>query len=250
MEIVQERLEREYNLDILATSPSVVYRVTTTAGEVSMMDNPADLPTPDKISKIEEPFVHAKIIGPSEYIGTCMELAQDRRGVFMSMEYAGAKRVILNYLLPLGEILLDFFDQLKSRTRGYASFDYEFDDYRAGDLVRVNILVNGDPMDALSFITPRERSYKRGAAMARKMKEVIPRQQMEVRIQAAIGGKIIASESVRPFRKDVIAKCYGGDITRKRKLLEKQKAGKKRMKSIGSVEVPQEAFMSVLRLED
>ncbi len=250
MEIVQERLEREYNLDILATSPSVVYRVTTTAGETTMMDNPADLPTPDKISKIEEPFVKAKIIGPSDYIGTCMELAQDRRGIFESMEYAGAKRVILNYLLPLGEILLDFFDQLKSRTRGYASFDYEFDGYRQGDLVRVNILVNGDPMDALSFITPRERSYKRGAAMTRKMKEVIPRQQMEVRIQAAIGGKIIAAESVRPFRKDVIAKCYGGDITRKRKLLEKQKAGKKRMKSIGSVEVPQEAFMSVLRLED
>ncbi|HEY3379553.1 MAG TPA: translation elongation factor 4 [Armatimonadota bacterium] len=250
MEIVQERLEREYNLTLLATSPSVVYRVTTTKGEVTLVDNPADMPTADFIRLIEEPFVAAKVIAPSEFIGPCMELAQERRGVYKSMEYAGAKRVIINYELPLGEILLDFFDQLKSRTRGYASFDYEFDGYRAGDLVKVNILVNGDQVDALSFITPRDRSYRRGSAMVKKLKEVIPRQQLEIRIQAAIGGKIIAAESVRPFRKDVIAKCYGGDITRKRKLLEKQKAGKKRMKNIGSVEVPQEAFMSVLRLED
>jgi len=250
MEIVQERLEREYNLDLVATSPSVVYRVTTTNDDVVMVDNPADMPLPDRIKMIEEPYVSATIIGPSEFIGICMELAQDRRGVYQSMEYAGSKRVIINYELPLGEILLDFFDKLKSHTRGYASFDYEFAGYRAGDLVKVHMLVNGEPVDALSFITPRERAYKRGAAMAKKLKEVIPRQQLEIRIQAAIGGKIIAAESVRPYRKDVIAKCYGGDITRKRKLLEKQKAGKKRMKSIGSVEVPQEAFMSVLRLED
>jgi len=250
MEIVQERLEREYNLDLVATSPSVVYRVTTTRQEVIMVDNPATMPEPHLINTIEEPFVGATIIAPSEYIGTCMELAQDRRGIYESMEYAGTNRVIINYELPLGEILLDFFDQLKSRTRGYASFDYEFIGYREADLVKVVMLVNGEPVDALSFITPRERSQKRGAAMAKKLKEVLPRQLIEIRIQAAIGAKIIASESVRPLRKDVIAKCYGGDITRKRKLLEKQKAGKKRMKSIGSVEVPQEAFMSVLRLED
>jgi len=250
MEIVQERLEREYNLDLVATSPSVVYRVTTTKQEVIMVDNPAMMPEPHMINTIEEPFVGATIIAPSEYIGTCMELAQDRRGVYESMEYAGTNRVIINYELPLGEILLDFFDQLKSRTRGYASFDYEFIGYREADLVKVVMMVNGEPVDALSFITPRDRSQKRGAAMAKKLKEVLPRQLIEIRIQAAIGAKIIASESVRPLRKDVIAKCYGGDITRKRKLLEKQKAGKKRMKSIGSVEVPQEAFMSVLRLED
>jgi GTP-binding protein LepA len=250
MEIVQERLEREYNLDLVATSPSVVYQVTTTGGEVLLVDNPALMPPPHHISDIQEPYVKATIIAPSEFIGPCMELAQERRGVFMAMEYAGAKRVIITYELPLGEILLDFFDQLKSRTRGYASFDYEFAGYREGDLVKVHILVNSEPVEALSFISPRERSYRRGAAMTKKLKEVIPRQQMEIRIQAAIGGKIIAAESVRPFRKDVIAKCYGGDITRKRKLLEKQKAGKKRMKNIGSVEVPQEAFMSVLRLEE
>lgn len=250
MEIVQERLEREYNLTIIATSPSVVYRVTTTKGEVILVDNPADMPTPDRIQLIEEPYVAAKIIAPSEYIGPCMELAQERRGIFKSMEYAGVKRVIINYDLPLGEILLDFFDQLKSRTRGYASFDYEFAGYHEGELVKVNMLVNGDQVDALSFITPRDRSYRRGSAMAKRLKEVIPRQQMEIRIQASIGTKIIAAESVRPYRKDVISKCYGGDITRKRKLLEKQKAGKKRMKAIGSVEVPQEAFMSVLQLEE
>jgi GTP-binding protein LepA len=250
MEIVQERLEREYNLDIVATSPSVVYRVTTTAGEVMMVDNPAHLPPPQNIARIEEPYVGATIIVPSEYIGQCMELAQERRGIYKSMEYAGPKRVIMIYELPLGEILLDFFDQLKSRTRGYASFDYEFVGNREGDLVKVNIQVNGEVVDSLSFITPRERAYRRGSAMARRLKEVLPRQMFEIRIQAAIGGKIIAAESVRPMRKDVLAKCYGGDITRKRKLLEKQKAGKKRMKSIGSVEVPQEAFMSVLRLEE
>ena len=250
MEIVQERLEREYNIDLVATSPSVVYRVVSTGGEVLMVDNPALMPPPHHLHSIEEPYVRATIIAPSEYVGTCMELAQERRGIYITMEYAGVKRVILSYELPLGEILLDFFDQLKSRTRGYASFDYEFAGYRESDLVKVMMMVNSEPVDALSFITPRERSFKRGAAMAKKLKEVIPRQQVEVRIQAAIGGKIIASESVRPFRKDVIAKCYGGDITRKRKLLEKQKAGKKRMKSIGSIDIPQEAFMSVLRLEE
>ncbi len=250
MEIVQERLEREYNLDLVATSPSVVYRVTTTAGEVLLVDNPAQMPLPQSIARIEEPNVGATIIAPSDYIGTCMELAQERRGAYQGMEYAGAKRVILTYEMPLGEILLDFFDQLKSRTRGYASFDYEFVGYREADLVKVNMLVNGEQVDALSFITPRDRAFHRGSAMAKKLKEVIHRQQLEIRIQAAIGGKIIAAESVRPYRKDVIAKCYGGDITRKRKLLEKQKAGKKRMKNIGAVEIPQEAFMSVLRLEN
>jgi GTP-binding protein LepA len=250
MEIVQERLEREYNLDVVATSPSVIYRVTTTAGEVTMVDNPADMPTADRIKSIEEPYVAATIIAPSEFIGPCMEIAQERRGVYMAMEYAGTNRVIMHYELPLGEILLDFFDQLKSRTRGYASFDYEFAGYRAGDLVKVHMMVNSEPVDALSFITPRDRAYRRGSMMAKRLKEVIHRQQMEIRIQAAIGGKIIAAESVRPYRKDVIAKCYGGDITRKRKLLEKQKAGKRRMKSIGAVELPQEAFMSVLRLEE
>ncbi|OPZ87618.1 MAG: Elongation factor 4 [bacterium ADurb.Bin429] len=250
MEIIQERLEREYNLDVVATSPSVIYRVTTTAGEELMVDNPAFMPPADRIRSVEEPYVKATIIAPSEFIGPCMELAQERRGVYVSMEYAGTNRVIMHYELPLGEILLDFFDQLKSRTRGYASFDYEFAGYRMGDLVKVHMLVNGEAVDALSFITPRDRAYRRGSAMAKRLKEVIHRQQMEIRIQAAIGGKIIAAESVRPYRKDVIAKCYGGDITRKRKLLEKQKAGKKRMKAIGSVEVPQEAFMSVLRLEE
>ena len=250
MEIVQERLEREYNLDLVATSPSVVYRVTTHTGEVILVDNPALMPLPHEIDHIQEPYVGATIIAPSEFIGTCMELAQDRRGIYQSMEYAGTNRVIINYELPLGEILLDFFDQLKSRTKGYASFDYEFIGDREAELVKVNILVNGESVDSLSFITPRERAFRRGSAMAKKLKEVLPRQLFEIRIQAAIGGKIIASESVRPMRKDVLAKCYGGDITRKRKLLEKQKAGKKRMKSIGAVEVPQEAFMSVLRLED
>jgi GTP-binding protein LepA len=250
MEIIQERLEREYNLDVVATSPSVVYRVTDTAGEVIMVDNPAMMPSPDRIRSVEEPYVGAKIVAPSEFIGPCMELAQERRGVYMSMEYAGTNRVIMSYELPLGEILLDFFDQLKSRTRGYASFDYEFVGYREGDLVKVHMLVNGEQVDSLSFIAPRERAYRRGSAMAKRLKEVIHRQQLEIRIQAAIGGRIIAAESVRPYRKDVIAKCYGGDITRKRKLLEKQKAGKKRMKNIGSVEIPQEAFMSVLRLEE
>ncbi len=248
MEIVQERLEREYNLDLVATSPSVVYRVTTTAGDVLMVDNPADMPPTQNIAQIEEPYVRATIIAPSEYIGTCMELAQERRGIYASMEYAGVNRVIISYELPLGEILLDFFDQLKSRTRGYASFDYEFAGYHEGELVKVNMLVNGDVVDALSFITPRERSYRRGSAMAKKLKEVLPRQMIEIRIQAAIGGKIIAAESVRPLRKDVLAKCYGGDITRKRKLLEKQKEGKKRMKRIGKVDIPQEAFLAVLRV--
>jgi len=250
MEIVQERLEREYNLDLVATSPSVIYRVVKYDGEVVMVENPALIPPPQDINIIEEPYVGATIIAPSEYIGTCMELAQERRGVYQSMEYAGINRVIINYELPLGEILLDFFDQLKSRTRGYASFDYEFVGNRPGDLVKVNMLVNGETVDALCFITPRDRAYRRGSAMAKKLKEVLPRQMFEIRIQAAIGGKIIAAEAVRPMRKDVLAKCYGGDITRKRKLLEKQKAGKKRMKSVGAVEIPQEAFMSVLRLEE
>ncbi|MHB9026759.1 MAG: translation elongation factor 4 [Armatimonadota bacterium] len=250
MEIVQERLEREYNLDLVATSPSVVYQVTTVTGEVLMVDNPALMPQPHLIDHVQEPYVGATIIAPSEYIGPCMELTKDRRGVYQSMEYAGTNRVIMNYELPMGEIIMDFFDQLKSRTRGYASFDYEFVGYRPADLVKVNMQINGDPVDALSFITPREQAYRRGAAMAKKLKAVIPRQQFEIRIQAAIASRVIAAETIRPVRKDVIAKCYGGDITRKRKLLEKQKAGKKRMKNIGSIEVPQEAFMSVLRLED
>ena len=250
MEIVQERLEREYGLALVATSPSVVYRVNRTDGGVIEVDNPAAMPDAQYIDYIEEPWVRATIMGPAEYVGPCLELAQERRGEFRNIEYSSTDRVIITYDLPLAEILLDFFDQLKSRTRGYASLDYEVAGYRPGDLVRVQVLVNGDAVDALSFVTNRDRAQARGRRAVEKLKQVVPRQLFEVRLQAAIGSRIVAAENIRPLRKNVLAKCYGGDVTRKRKLLEKQKAGKKRMKQIGSVEIPQEAFLSVLRIGD
>jgi GTP-binding protein LepA len=248
MEIIQERLEREFNLSLIATSPSVIFKVNLHDGKQVLVDNPAFLPDPTKIESIEEPYVDATVFIPSHYVGTVMELARDRRGVFVKMEHPGPDRVMLHYRLPLAEILLDFFDQLKSRTRGYASFDYEMADYQESRLVKLDILINGEVVDALSFITHRDKSQARGRMLVEKLKEVIERQQFEVRIQAAIGGKIIAADRISAFRKNVIAKCYGGDITRKRKLLEKQKEGKKRMKQVGSVEIPQEAFLSVLKI--
>ncbi len=249
-EIIQERLEREFDLDLIATSPSVIYRVTDIAESVHEIDNPANwLPT-TKILKIEEPYVDATVITPKDYVGTCMELCNDRRGIFKHMEYAGTQRVILSYDLPLAEILMDFFDSLKSRTKGYASFDYELSGYKQSPLVKLDIMINGDVVDALSFIVHRERAYGRGKQLVERLKDILPRQQFEIRIQAALGSKVIAAESVRAMRKDVLAKCYGGDISRKRKLLEKQKEGKKRMKSVGRVEIPQEAFLSVLRVGD
>ncbi|MGC8667267.1 MAG: translation elongation factor 4 [Chthonomonadales bacterium] len=248
MEIVQERLEREFGLSLIATSPSVIYRIHRTDGRVEEVDNPAHMPHPTQIAFIEEPYVDATMFIPAEYVGTVMDLARERRGEFVKMEHPAPQRVMLHYQLPLSEILMDFFDQLKSRTRGYASFDYEPAGYRQSQLVKLDILINGDPVDALSFITHRDKAYPRARAFVDRLKEVVPRQQFEVRIQAAIGGKVIAADRVAPYRKNVTAKCYGGDITRKRKLLEKQKEGKKRMKQIGSVEIPQEAFLSVLRI--
>ncbi len=247
-EIIQERLEREFNLELVATCPSVVYQVTLTDGSVVMIDNPARWPETGRIALVEEPYVLSTILTPTTSIGACMDLCTERRGVFRSMEHTGPDRILLTWELPLGEILMDFFDTLKSRTRGYASFDYDFLGYRPGDLNKVDIRINGEPVDALSFITHRDKAYARGKAVAAKLKEVLPRQLFEIRIQAAIGSRIIAAEGVRALRKNVIAKCYGGDITRKRKLLEKQKEGKKRMKSVGRVEIPQEAFLSVLRV--
>jgi GTP-binding protein LepA len=249
-EIIQERLEREFNIDLIATSPSVIYHVSTTDGQVLDIDNPAQWPPTPKIEMVEEPYVAATVITPKDYVGTCMELCTDRRGIFKHMEYAGTARVILTYDLPLAEILLDFFDSLKSRTKGYASFDYELCGYKQSPLVKMDILINTEPVDALSFITHRERAYSRGKQLVERLKEILPRQMFEIRIQAALGAKVVAAESVRALRKDVLAKCYGGDISRKRKLLEKQKEGKKRMKSIGRVEIPQEAFLSVLRVSD
>ncbi len=248
MEIVQERLERNFNLDLIATSPSVVFRVTLTAGTVETIDNPAKLPPRDKIATIEEPYVKATVITPPDYVGTIMELTQSRRGSLGNMEYLHDGRVILTYELPLAEVIVDYFDQLKSRTKGYASLDYEVSGYKEGDLVKLEIMLNGEPVDALSFIVAREKAQSRGRALTEKLKELIPRQMFDVPIQAAIGGKIVARETVTAMRKNVLAKCYGGDITRKRKLLEKQKAGKERMKRVGRVDLPQEAFMAVLRL--
>lgn len=250
MEIIQERLEREFSLELIATAPSVVYRVQTEGNEWSEIDNPTHWPASGSIRMIEEPFVNATVMVPKEYVGTVMELCMGRRGEYVRMEYPTPQRAILYYKLPLSEILLDFFDQLKSRTRGYASFDYELGGYRPAEMVKLDILINGDVVDALSFIAPKDRSYPRARALVERLKEVVPRQQFEVRIQAAIGSKVIAAENIKPFRKNVIAKCYGGDITRKRKLLERQKEGKKRMKQVGSVEVPQEAFLSVLKVGD
>jgi len=250
LEIIQERLEREYNLDLITTAPSVVYRIKMTSGETVMIDNPLNYPAPTEIEYAEEPIVKASIITPSEYVGNLMDLCQDRRGVFKDMKYLDTNRVELHYELPLNEIIYDFFDALKSRTRGYASLDYELIGYQKSNLVKLDILLNGDVVDALSFIVHTEKAYARGRKIVEKLKENIPRQLFEVPVQAAIGGKIIARETVRAMRKDVLAKCYGGDITRKKKLLEKQKEGKKRMRSLGSVEVPQEAFMAVLRLDE
>ncbi len=250
LEIIQERLEREFNLDLVTTAPSVVYKVIKTDGEELYISNPTNLPSPGEIADIEEPFVTAHIYVPKDYVGSIMELCQDRRGIYKDMTYIDADRADLRYELPLNEIIYDFFDALKSRSRGYASFDYEFLGYVKSDLVKLDILLNGETVDALSFIVHASKSYARGRRIAEKLKEVIPRQLFEVPIQAAIGGKIIARETVKALRKDVLAKCYGGDITRKKKLLEKQKEGKKRMRQVGSVELPQEAFMSVLKLDE
>ena len=249
MEIIQERLEREYNLDLVTTAPSVIYKVTLTNGEVQYIDNPTNYPDPAVIQIAEEPMVKASILSPSEFVGNIMELCQDRRGVFKDMQYLDDTRVELHYELPLNEIVYDFFDVLKSRTKGYASFDYELMGYTPSKLVKLDILLNGEVVDALSFIIHADKAYARARKIAEKLKDNIPRQLFEVPIQAAIGGKIIARETVRAMRKDVLAKCYGGDITRKKKLLEKQKEGKKRMRQLGTVEVPQEAFMSVLKLD-
>ncbi len=249
MEIIQERLEREYNLDLITTAPSVIYKVTLTSGEVVYIDNPTNYPDTSLIQQAEEPMVKADILAPSEFVGNIMELCQERRGVFKDMQYLDDTRVTLHYELPLNEIVYDFFDALKSRTRGYASFDYELMGYCPSKLVKLDILLNGEIVDALSFIVHVDKAYARARKIAEKLKENIPRQLFEVPIQASIGGKIIARETVKAMRKDVLAKCYGGDITRKKKLLEKQKEGKKRMRQLGSVEVPQEAFMSVLKLD-
>ncbi len=248
MEIIQERLEREFDLDLVTTAPSVIYKVTKLDGTKLSIDNPSNLPPPAEIAYMEEPMVEAHIMTPSDYVGTIMELCQEKRGVFIDMTYMEETRVNIKYELPLNEIIYDFFDQLKSRSRGYASFDYELKEYRRSDLVKLDFLLNGDMCDALSTIVHKDRAYAKGRAVAEKLQEVIPRQQFEVPIQAAIGSKIIARETVRALRKDVLAKCYGGDITRKKKLLEKQKEGKKRMRQVGTVSVPSEAFMSVLRI--
>lgn len=249
MEIIQERLEREYNLDLITTAPSVIFRITKTDGTVEMIDNPTNYPDPALIAKAEEPMTNAHIYAPSEYVGNIMDLCQDRRGIFKDMTYIDNDRVDIHYQLPLAEIVYDFFDTLKSRTRGYASFDYELSDYAESKLVKLDIMLNGEIVDALSFIIHADKAYTRARKMTEKLKEKIPRQLFEVPIQACIGGKIIARETVKAMRKDVLAKCYGGDITRKKKLLEKQKEGKKRMRQLGSVEVPQEAFMAVLKLD-
>jgi GTP-binding protein LepA len=250
MEIVQERLERNYDLDLIATSPSVVFRVTMTDGTVENIDNPAKLPARDKVASMEEPYVKATVITPPEYVGAIMELTQNRRGTLANMEYLADGRVILTYEMPLIEVIIDYFDRLKSSTKGYASLDYELVGYREGDLVKLEILLNGEAVDALSSIVARDKAPMRGRNLVEKLKELIPRQMFDVPIQAAIGGKIVARETVGALRKNVLAKCYGGDITRKRKLLEKQKAGKERMKRVGKVDLPQEAFMAVLRLDE
>lgn len=250
MEIIEERLDREFNLDIIATAPSVIYKVHLNSGEVLEIQNPTDFPDQTAIDHVEEPLVMASIMTPEEYIGTVMELCQDRRGIFTDMSYLDKHRVTIKYILPLNEVIYDFFDVLKSRTRGYASFDYDFYEYARSELVKLDILLNGESVDALSIIVHKDKAYERGRKIASKLKEEIPKHQFTIPIQAAIGAKIIARETVSAYRKDVIAKCYGGDISRKRKLLEKQKEGKKRMRSVGRVQVPQEAFLSVLKYDE
>jgi GTP-binding protein LepA len=250
MDIIQERLEREYDLDIVFTAPSVEYQVVDRSGEVTAVDSPAELPPEIEIEEIREPWMEISIFTPADYIGPIMELVTGRRGEFAEMEYLDGKRVLLTYHIPLSEILVDFYDGLKSATRGYASLDYTFDGYRPADLVKLDVLVAGQPVDALSIIVHRSEAYHKGQRLVSRMKQVIPRQQFPVAIQAAVGKRIISRANVKALRKDVLAKCYGGDVTRKRKLLEKQKKGKKRMKTIGQVQIPQEAFMTVLRLGD
>ena len=248
MEIIQERLEREFDFDLVTTAPSVIYKIKRTDGSEMVLDNPADMPRPEEVQSMEEPIVKADIMTPPDYIGTIMELCQEKRGVYINMKYIEENRAVLEYHLPLNEIIYDFFDSLKSRTRGYASFDYEIIGYQESQLVKLDILLNGDICDAMSTIVHKDKAYARGRAIAERLREVIPRQMFEIPIQAAVGGKIIARETVKALRKDVLAKCYGGDITRKKKLLEKQKEGKKRMRQIGTVEVPSEAFMAVLKI--
>ena len=250
MEIIQERLEREFDLDLVTTLPSVTYEIVKTDGTVVQCHNPHDYPDPAVIEEAREPYVKASIMTPQEFVGNIMPMCQDRRGIFKDMQYLDANLVELHYEMPTGEIIYDFFDALKARTKGYASLDYEFLDYRKSDLVKVDMLLNGDQVDALSFIVHRDKSYGRARRICEKLKENIPRQLFEVPIQAAIGGKVIARETVKAMRKDVLAKCYGGDITRKKKLLEKQKEGKKKMRALGTVQMPTEAFMAVLKLDE
>ena len=250
MEIIQERIEREFNIPLITTAPSVIYLVTLTNGDVIEIDNPSNYPEQGKLEFVEEPFVKAAIIVPNDFVGAVMELCQNKRGEFVDMQYLDTTRVTITYQIPLSEIVYDFIDQLKSNTKGYASFDYELSGYRRSNLVKMDILLNGEQVDALSVIVHRDRAFYRGRAICEKLRELIPRQMFEVPVQASIGTKVIARETVKAMRKNVLAKCYGGDISRKRKLLEKQKEGKKRMKQVGSVEVPQEAFMAVLKIDD
>jgi GTP-binding protein LepA len=250
MDVIQERLEREFDMDLIMTAPSVIYHVNTSDGQMHEVANPSEFPDPAQIESIEEPYVKAQIMVPNEYVGAVMELAQRKRGDFVTMDYLDANRVNVIYHLPLSEIVFDFFDKLKSSTKGYASFDYEISDYQISRLVKMDILLNGEKVDALSFIAHKEFAQERGRVIVEKLRKLIPRQMFEVPIQAAVGGKILARADIKALRKNVLAKCYGGDISRKRKLLEKQKAGKKRMKAVGSVEVPQEAFLSVLSMDE
>ncbi|EHL2539606.1 elongation factor 4, partial [Listeria monocytogenes] len=250
MEIIQERIEREFNIDLITTAPSVIYHVNLTDGSNIVVDNPAEMPEPGVIESVEEPYVKATVMVPNDYVGAVMELAQNKRGNFITMEYLDDIRVSIVYEIPLSEIVYDFFDQLKSSTKGYASFDYELIGYKASKLVKMDILLNAEKVDALSFIVHRDFAYERGKIIVEKLKELIPRQQFEVPIQAAIATKIVSRSTIKALRKNVLAKCYGGDVSRKRKLLEKQKEGKKRMKQIGSVEVPQEAFMAILKMDE